>query len=190
MKNKKRILLILSGFIIIVIIAFVINDSFSIFNYAKEGSENIIISTGGIEAEIISEESALNLENLYPVSDSEGLTGVPFIFSMTNTSSKSLNYTIRIESNTEKLAECKLDDGTSCSELSTNYIKFSYKKNDGKYSEPAILGKNDNIIASGTISGKEKITSSIILWIDSSATNEIMNQYFYGKVIVTGEVAD
>ena len=106
---------------------------------------------------------------------------------MTNNSSKNLSYTMKIEIDYDKLNDCTLSDGSSCSSISTDYIKFVYKKNDGSYTAPANLASSDNIITSDVIYSKDTVTSSIILWIDSSAGNEIMNKYFYGKLIITGE---
>ena len=94
---------------------------------------------------------------------------------------------MKIEMDTDKLNNCTLEDGSSCQALSTNAIKYSYKKNDGTYSTPKSLGASNDIITGGVISSKETITSSIILWIDSEAGNEYMNQYFFGKLMITGE---
>lgn len=192
MKDKKRYFLI--GFVVVILmilIVFFVGRSFGFFKYIKEGETVNVITINGIKVDILDEEAAnvaLNLENAYPMSDSEGLAQTPFEFKMTNTSSRSLSYSIKIISDTDKLANCTLSDGTSCPELSTDYIKYSYKKDDGTYTEPALLSSNSNTVASDTISGNESITSSIILWIDSEAGNEIMNHYFFGKVIITGEI--
>lgn len=189
MKQKKRsILLIITVIALMLIIIFFVGRSFGFFQYIKKGENVNIITINGIVTQVInSENDALNLENAYPITDSEGLSLDPFEFLMTNTSSRDIAYTIKVEVDSDKMAACVLDDQTLCPELSTDYIKYTYKKDDGTYTEPKILGENDNIIATGIIAGKEEITSSIILWIDSDAGNEIMNHYFYGKIIITGE---
>lgn len=191
MKQKKKIILLVIAVIaLMLIIVFLIGRSFGFFKYVKKGENVNIITINGITTEILNDENdALNLENTYPTSDSDGLLLEPFEFVMTNTSSRNLSYTIKIEIDSDKMADCTLEDGTLCPELSTNYIRYSYKKDDGTYTEPRNLGEDNNNISSGTIAGKESITSSIILWIDSTAGNEIMNHYFYGKVIITGEEA-
>lgn len=189
MKNKKKYIII--GFIVVLLmtlIVFLVGRSFGFFKYVKEGEIVNIITINGIEVEIINKEAdSLNLSNAYPMTDSEGLTLTPFEFTMKNTASKSLSYAIKVVLDEEKISQCTLEDGTTCQELSTDYIKYSYKKNDGSYSEPIILSSNNNVITTGIIDGNETITSSIILWIDRNAGNEIMNHYFFGKIIITGE---
>ena len=189
MKRKKKLLFIILIVFLICIIIFFIGRSFGFFKYIKKGETVNIIAINGIATEILNPENdALNLENAYPMTDSEGLALIPFEFQMTNTSSRSLSYSIQIEIDDEKLDACTLEDGTKCPELSPTYLKYVYKKNDETYTEPRNLASDGNIIASGVIAGKETITSSIILWIDENAGNEIMNHYFYGKIVITGEL--
>ena len=189
MKNKKKtILLVISVILLMILIIFLVGRSFGFFQYIKKGENINLITISGIETKILStDDNVLNLENAYPISDSDGLSLTPFVFSMTNTSSRNLSYTMKIEMDTDKLNNCTLEDGSSCQALSTNAIKYSYKKDDGTYSTPKNLGASNDIITGGVISSKETITSSIILWIDSGAGNEYMNQYFFGKLMITGE---
>jgi len=187
-QKKKTILLVVITIILMLLIIFLVGRSFGFFKYNKEGEKINIITIKGIEVEIINPEiDSLNLENAYPVDDTEGMTYEPFVFTMTNTSNRNLSYSILVEKDEDKQAECVIDEYLICPELSTDYIKYAYKKNDGTYTEPRNLGSDNNIIASGTIAGGETVTSSIILWIDSEAGNEIMNHYFYGKIVITGE---
>ena len=187
MKRKKKLLFIILIVVLMCSIVFLIGRSFGFFKYIKKGETVNVITINGIETEILNPENdALNLENAYPMTDREGLALTPFEFRMTNTSNRSLSYSIQIEMDDEKLDACTLEDGTKCPELSPTYLKYVYKKNDGTYTEPRNLASNSNIIASGVITEKETITSSIILWIDEKAGNEIMNHYFYGKIVITG----
>lgn len=189
MKHRKRlILLVITVIILILMIILLVGNSFGFFRYVKKGEAVNIITIKGIEVEILNaEKKALLLENSYPVSDNEGMNHTPFEFKMTNTSGQDLSYSIRIDIDDDKMKECILGDQTPCLELSTNHIRYTYRKNDGSYIEPRNLGQDGNIITTDIIHGKESVISSIILWIDSESGNEIMNHYFYGKVIITGE---
>lgn len=185
--RKKYIVLIIVTVALMLLTIFLVGRSFGFFKYIKEGEVVNTITINGIEINIINAEAdALNLENAYPMSDSEGLTLTPFEFTMTNTSSKTLNYSIIVENDEQKQNNCALSDSTICPVLTTDYIRYSYKKDDGTYSEPKTLADSDNVIASGIIEGNQTITSSIILWVSSEAGNEIMNHYFFGKLLVTG----
>ena len=188
MNNRKKwIFITIVTILLMVMIIFLVGRSFGFFRYIKKGETINILTINGIEVDIINQEvDTLNLENTYPISDSEGLALAPFEFTMTNTASRSLTYSIKVETDTEKLAACTIEDGSSCPELSTNHIKYAYKKNDGTYTEPRNLGADSNVIASGIIDGNDTVTSSIIIWIDSEAGNEIQGHYFFGRLIIMG----
>ena len=189
MENKKRyIILGIITVLLMVLIVFLVGRSFGFFKYTKKGDVTNVITISGIKVDIENPENdALNLENAYPMNDEEGLALTPFVFTMTNTSNKVLSYTLRVENDEDKQLSCALEDQTICPKLTTNYIKYSYKKNDGTYTTPQLLSTNDDIIANGTISSGETISSSIIIWIDREAGNEIMDHYFFGQLIITGE---
>ena len=187
-KKTRNIIVTVSVIILVILLVFIVGNSFGFFKYIKKGDIVNIITIKGIEVEILNDEDdALNLENAYPISDSDGMLLTPFVFSMTNTSSSALTYSILIENDEEKLANCVLEDGSSCEELDISNIKYSYKKDDGSYSEPVLLSNDNNIIASGVINSDETIKSSIILWITSEAGNEIQNKYFFGKLVIQSE---
>ena len=190
MENKKKyIILGIVTVLSMVLIVFFVGRSFGFFKYIKKGDITNIITISGIKTEITNPENdALNLEETYPITDDEALSQTPFVFTMTNTSKKTLTYTMRVTNDEKKQLSCALEDQTICPKLTTDYIKFAYKKNDGTYTEPQLLSANDDIIASGTIAGGETITSSIIIWIDSEAGNEIMGHYFFGQLIISGEL--
>lgn len=175
--------------IIAIVIVLIIGNSFGFFQYAKEGEVVNFITIKGITVEILNKEAdALNLTNAYPMYDEEGMKQIPFTFTFTNNSSNnSISYSMRVVIDEEKMNACKLEDGTTCPQLDTKYIKYSYQKNDGSYSEPKLLSSQDGLIDSSIIRGDETIKNSLILWIDSEAGNEIMNHYFFGKIVLQGE---
>lgn len=188
MKNRQKLLLIIGIILVVLIIIFFVGNSFGFFRYLKKGDIVNVITIGGIDVEVIDQDSdALNLENAYPISDDDGLKLTPFEFKMTNSSNQALIYSLVVELDTDKLNECKLEDGTSCKELSTKYIKYAFKKNDGTYSTPDNLATNGNVITKDIIESKASDTYSLIVWIDEDAGNEIMNTYFFGKLIISAE---
>lgn len=185
--NRKKMILILASFFIGLIIVYLIGTSFGFFKYMRKGDAVNIITVNGIEVEIVScDNDCLNLKDAYPVSDEEGLTSTPFVFKILNNTSNNINYSIKIIPDSEKINECYLDDGTNCPELTTNYIKYAYKKNDGTYSEPKLLSDNNNTLTTDMILANSNVTSSVIIWIDENSSNEIMNHYFFGKLIIEG----
>ena len=188
-KNQviKNISLVLVVLILMALIIFLVGKSFGFFTYVKKGETVNVITINGIDIRITQDNNALNLEDAYPVYDSQGLGNSPFVFTMENTTSKPLAYTLKVENDTEKQEACYTDseETEACKVLSTSYIRYSYKQGDGTYSEPATLGP-DNIITTGIINSNETITTSIKLWISSDARNDIQNSYFFGKLVLEG----
>ena len=182
----KNISLIIVVLMLMALIVFMVGKAFGFFNYAKEGSVVNTVTIKGLSINVNNEtDEALNITNAYPVYDSEGMENDPFIFTITNNSSHDIEYNLKIENDSEKLAECVQTNGT-CPELSTNYIKYSYKLNNGSWSSPSSLGNNENIVFSDAVLGNESVTVSIKLWIDSAAGNEIQGTYFFGKLVLEG----
>lgn len=189
MKNKKMVL----GIIVVLllgIIIFIVGRSFGFFKYVKEGTIINTIKINGIEVKVLNpEDNALDLNSAYPMNDDDGLNLTPFQFEVKNTTSRDLTYEIKIVSDTEKLADCTLEDQSPCQALSTDNIKFAYKEEDDQdYTEPAVL--TNNIVASVTIPAKETLTHSILLWIKDDVDNEVSGKYFYGKIILEGTAAE
>lgn len=185
--NKKTIILIVVTILIILVSIFFVGGSFGLFKYLKKGDVVNVITINGIKVEIVScDNDCLNLKDAYPISDEEGLTSTPFVFKILNNTSNNINYSIKIIPDSEKINECYLDDGTNCPELTTNYIKYAYKKNDGTYSEPKLLSDDNNTLTTDIILANSNVTSSVIIWIDENSSNEIMNHYFFGKLIIEG----
>ena len=185
----KNIALIFGVLVLMVAIVFLVGRSFGFFNYAKKGQVLNVVTINGIEVNVLNNSNnALNLENMYPMYDSEGMELDSFDFSIKNTAGKSLDYTLKVVNDTDKQSECVLDDGldSPCPELSTDYIRYSYKVNNGEWSTPANLGNNSDIIFSDAITGKETVNVSIKIWIDQNAGNSIQNHYFFGKLIIEG----
>lgn len=198
-QKVKRVLIVLILVILVGVIIFFVGKSFGFFQYVRKGETVNIIAINGIDVEILNKDkNNLNLENAYPMYESEGLAQTPFEFTMTNTSSRALNYSIKISVDQDKLDACTTEvtkeDGSlekiKCQELSTGSIKVSYKKDDGTYSKAQLLSQDNGVIATGVIEGKGVVKNSIVLWIDEDSGNEIMNHYFFGKIIIEGTKAE
>ena len=182
----KNISLVIVVLILMVLIVFMVGKAFGFFSYAKEGSVVNSITIRGLTVDIDSEsDDALNIVNAYPMYDSQGMENEAFIFTVTNNSSHGIDYNLIVENDSDKLAEC-LQTNETCPELSTDYIRYSYKVDNGTWSSPANLGDNSNIIHVDSIRSNQSTQISIKLWIDEDAGNEIQGHYFFGKLVIEG----
>ena len=185
-KFNKKYILIPIFLVVLIATVFVLGKSLAFFNYEKHGETVNVVTFKGLDIDILnSSNNSLSLVNAYPMYDSDGLAQTPLEFNITNLSSNVIDYTLKIETDTEKLSECVIQGtNTPCTGLSTNYIKYAYKFGNGEYSEPANLGSNSNIVLDNTILGGNTTKVSLVIWIDSTATNEIEGQVFYGKLVL------
>ena len=183
----KMVVLIVTVLVLMALIVFLVGRSFGFFQYMKKGEVVNVVAINGLDITIDNEtDDALNLTDAYPEYDSDGLQNDPFTFTINNTSSKPIDYTLKLLNDSEKQAECVLEDEvTPCTLLPYEYIKYAYSINNGAYSEPANL-TSDGTIYSETIGGKANTTISIKLWIDSTAPNSIQGNAFFGKLVLSG----
>lgn len=184
----KLIILVLSVLVLMLLIVFLVGKTFAFFQYAKKGDTVNVITIRGLAVTVDpSTEEALNLVNVYPEYDSDGLKSDPFIFTVTNTSSSNIDYSIKVLNDEDKQNNCYIDQAETeaCITLPYQYIKYAYSINDGAYSQPQNLSSNS--IYSETISSNSSTKISIKVWIDSTAPNSIQGNVFFGKIIISGE---
>lgn len=185
----KLALLITSVLVLMMLIVFLVGRSFGFFQYAKKGDVVNIISIKGLVVSVDNTtDNALNLTNVYPEYDADGLKHDPFIFTITNATGNPVDYTLKLLNDTEKQELCFVDteETINCTQLPYQYIRYAYSINDGEYSEPFNL-TSDGIIYSETILGGASTKISIKLWISSEAPNSIQGNAFFGKLVITGE---
>ena len=184
----KMVVLIVTVLVLMALIVFLVGRSFGFFQYMKKGEVVNVVAINGLDITIDNEtDDALNLTDAYPMYDSEGLQNAPFTFTINNTSSKPIDYTLKLLNDTEKQEECVLEDEvTPCTLLPYGYIKYAYSVNNGSYSPPATLTSSGEIYTE-TINGKANTTISIKLWIDSNAPNSIQGNAFFGKLVISGD---
>ena len=188
-KNKiiRNVSIVVIVLVLMALIVFLVGRSFGFFQYAKHGDTVNVITINGIDVTINNNsEEALNLQDTYPMYDSDGLLQTPFEFTIENTSKRAIDYTLKIENDAEKQSECTLSNNDPCPELATSYIKYAYKIGNGSYSTPQLLSTTNGVILSETILGKQSKDISLLLWIDSSAGNDIQGKYFFGQLVIEG----
>lgn len=132
-----------------------------------------------------SNSNEISLVNTVPVSDTKGLTFNPYVFKLQNSGSIQANYRIRIINDEDKYTE----DGCDDKKLEWSNIKYSFKKNN-EVATIGLLSDTNGILNTGIIDANEIDTYSLILWIKSDATNEIMNNHFHGIIKIDAIQSD
>ena len=174
-KKSKMMLIILLVALIIIIIAL----SYAAFSYSKTGSENVI-TLGNLEL-TLNEGSTINLEDTYPLTDSEGLALDGYSFTLENTGTATVDYVIYLDNVAIEAPDVQLDD---------MYLKYSIDKNSivGTASFLESLGEDGSrILDQGTLSSGEENSYVLRVWPTIEVDGDFGGQVWKGKLRITGD---
>ena len=173
MQNRYFIMFIFLSFLGLFFL--VIGVSYSFFTTTVKGKE-FVIYTGDLAVDYIKKTDVINIENLYPMTDAEGLQQMSHEFTVTNTGNIEARYQVRLE----------LDE-TLSDMVDIRYIKLSYQVNGGEYSTPILLSDLNSSMAfiqNVVVAPNQSNHYGIKLWIDLSAPNDIQGKMFKARVVV------
>ena len=171
--NKKFLIFVSLMFLVVFIV--VSGASYAFFTTSVKGKE-FAIYTGNLKVDYSKKTDTISIDNIYPMTDTEGLKQMSHEFTVTNKGNIDARYQVRLE----------LDD-TKSDMVDIRYIKMSYQVNGEDYSEPVLLSDlNSSLVFTKNIIVKpnESNTYGIKLWIDLSASNDIQGKEFKARVVV------
>ena len=182
MEKKRNIKVILIVGLIVLLVG-VIGVTFAFFSTGGMQETANTFQSGCLNISLTDASSSINLSNIYPITDIEGLDGTSYDFTITNTCSTDANYQINLESIKEQTDS-----------LNADYIKVSLSSNtvDNVIS---ILGDNTSVtpevdgayeaynLYTGTLSANEEKTYHLKLWLDYDATKEVAANKTYSSKI-------
>ena len=165
MQNKKVILGIITTLLIISIFVG-ISYAYWLNTNKQEGSN--IAKTSCFNTTFTENSSAINLEDTYPIDDSQGEVLTPFTFTIKNTCSYDANYQINLEtiSSTLKLKNLRVKIGTKDSDLLSNYVTATKVIDDAADSRKLL---------SGTLAVGASISYDLRVWLDKDTTLDDIN---------------
>lgn len=175
-KRNKVILIVLLIILIIVIIAL----SYAAFRFMGMGQRENVVTLGTLEL-TLTEGNTINLEDTYPISDSEGLALDGYDFTLENTGTADVDYVIYLDNVEIQSPDVKLDD---------MYLKYSFDKNDSigtaEYLES--LGEDGSrILDQGTLSHGEENSYVLRVWPTTEIDGDFGGQVWKGKLRITGD---
>ena len=137
------------------------------------------ITAGDLSLRLVEPGDGIHLEKTVPMSYQQGMTTVPYEFSIVNDGTIDADYTIYLDDFYENITvpeEGKLDDSK---------IRYMLVKDDetpiAKNSKLLSAGRTIN---TGIIETEKTVNYKLYLWIDSKAGIEVNNQVFSGKLRV------
>ena len=174
-KKSKIMLIIILVALIIIIIAL----SYAAFSFSRIGSENVI-TLGNLEL-TLTEGTTINLEDTYPLTDSEGLALSGYDFTLENTGTAAVDYVIYLDNVAIESPDVKLDD---------MYLKYSFDKDNvvGTAEYLETLGTDGSrILDQGPLDSGEENSYVLRVWPTIEVDGDFGGQVWKGKLRITGD---
>ena len=162
-------------YIIILALVVLLGSSYALLRSSHTSTNAYTMNVGLLEVDFYGTTNTLTYNNMYPMTDEEGLSLNDNVlnFTIKNTGQIKASYDIYIEE-------------TSTNPEFKSVIKYAVNKDDAGYGKTKELennmlyiDKNQTIKANGTVNYKVKF------WLDYNADATYMNKTFTAKVVIT-----
>ncbi|MBQ6687547.1 MAG: hypothetical protein IJN03_03385, partial [Bacilli bacterium] len=95
MKNKKTVITVTS---IVAVLLVIIGVTYAYWLVTKTQTNQNVISSGCLDITLSGEKNDIELQDQFPLSDTEGMKLTPYEFTVTNNCSTSVDYQVNLES--------------------------------------------------------------------------------------------
>ena len=180
---KKRIIILVVS--LIVVTGIIIGVSYAFFSTGGTQETANTFTSGCLNISLTDASASINLNNIYPITDIEGLDTTSYDFTITNTCNTDANYEINLESLNQ-----------ASNSLSADNLKVSLSS-DTVGNVISILSDNTSVtpeidnayeaynLYTGTLKASETKTYHLKLWLDYDATVEqAANKVYQSKINV------
>ena len=177
--QKKKVNMIV---LVVSVILTLIGLSYGYFFIKKNQDNNNVAGSKCFKLEFSNESEAINLTNMYPISDEEGKKQVPYSFTITNTCDMLAGYTVNME----------MLEGTT---LNSKYLDVLVNNEEIKLlstyeaTDTVIANSTESrILTKGTLAYNDSVDYTVRFWMDKDVEDiESMNKYFASKIVVTAQ---
>ena len=174
--QKKKVNMIV---LVVSVILMLIGLSYGYFFIRKNQENNNVAGSECFKLEFSNESEAINLSNMYPISDEEGKKQVPYSFTITNTCDMLAGYTVNME----------MLEGTT---LNSKYLDVLVNNEEIKLlstyeaTDTVIANSTESrILTKGTLAYNDSVDYTVRFWMDKDVEDiESMNKYFASKIVV------
>ena len=162
-KTKKTYILALAVLFVFVSLS---ETTYSLF-LKSDTTDEFNYNTGVLDLKFISNEQ-VELDNVFPIMDSEGSKLQPYLLTLKNTGTIPYLYDLKMVANDNS--------------IDYRYIKFKVDNN-----LPHSLANTNGIIASNNIIYPgEEVTFKINIWLDYNTPNSELGKSFSAKIVTSG----
>lgn len=168
----------------VVLVLLLIGGTYAWLQITVSGTKTNILRAGKLSLRLNDELSdGISLKNTVPMSDNKGMQTPEYTFTLTNDGTVESYYTIYLDDIALEVDEQRMED---------KFVKYALEKvtpSDGTTTAvPTLLTASNvggkRILDSGIIKAGETNSYKLQLWINSTATTDVMNTIFYGKLRV------
>lgn len=177
--DSKKLFMIISVFLVVVS---TLSFSYAIFTSLGESEKYNSLAVGTLAISYVDTGEGygdtLSLADQFPISDSDGKKTTPYRFSIENTGTLPLMYTIRIKDDEAVIKS----DGCQKKQLAKNFIKIQFDNE-----EPILLSskkESDYLFYTGALVKGDSDIHEVRVWLDESSDNTVLDKHFHGKVII------
>ena len=172
MRLKRKDLIIITVLIAMCLVTLV-GSSYALFTRTFTSTKKVSVQAGTLKVDF-AEGNRINLSNVAPMSDSDGMNTTPYTFTITNSGSVAAYYTIRNEED-------------SSNTLNNKYIKYRLISDnyDSGIKTLDTIGSGYYMLSSeNTLAVGKSITYKLYLWLSSEANNDAQNKTYQSKIVV------
>ena len=174
--QKKKVNVIV---LVVSVLLTLIGLSYGYFFIQKNQVNNNVAGSKCFKLEFSNESEAINLTNMYPISDEEGKKQVPYSFTITNICDMLAGYTVNME----------MLEGTT---LNSKYLDVLVNNEEIKLlstyeaTDTVIANSTESrILTKGTLAYNDSVDYTVRFWMDKDVEDiESMNKYFASKIVV------
>ncbi len=180
MNKKKLPVLITLG--ILLVLACIISVSYALFIVTDKQPNNNILNSSCLDFEIKNEQNEISLQNSFPLLDEDGKKLTPFTFTVKNTCSSYMSYTLNLETLKGSTLHNKYIKVLLNNEAITNLDTLPSSTTEYYY-EGSIASK---ILGNYGLGPDEEEDFTLRLWMDEDTipNEETMNKIFNSKIVI------
>ena len=172
MKLKKSYI-VTTVLLIAICLVTLIGSSYALFTKTLTGTKKVSVQTGTLKVDF-TEGNRINLSNVAPMSDSDGMNTTPYTFTITNSGTMNAYYTVRNEED-------------SSNTLNNKYIKYRLMSDnyDSGIKTLDTMGNGYYMLSSeSSLSVGQSVTYKLYLWLSSESDNTAQGQTYQSKIVV------
>ena len=172
--NKKKYIII-SVIIISISIIALLGTTYALLTMTIEGDKKITLTAGILQVDF-EEGDNINLDNIAPMTDKQGLKTTPYTFTITNTGNINAYYHVSLEED-------------SANTLTNNYLKMRLTNDQGY--DSGVVKVNSygtgtfDVMNEQVLEPSNNTTYTLWMWLDENADNSAQGKIYQSKIVVT-----